>query len=986
MTVLHDKAAVSPNLVGRANEIQALHLFIDDAKNGHRQTIFLSGEAGVGKSRLVAEAMSYAATQGFLHLQGICFQPDIAHPYAPFQDLLHTSFLQDRQDQSNILVQEREMLISELGSSNITDIAYPDPEQRREHLYSRLKQFFTHLTQQRSLMLVIEDIHWCDDVSLGFLYHLARQSIEQPIILLLTYRDEEKSSTLRYWRAQFDRTNLVQEIILERLNFNEVSAMLRAIFVATQAVSPEFVSTIYTLTDGNPFFIEEVLKSLINAGDLSYQNGAWSRKPVNELSIPRSIQDAVQGRFEQLSATTRHVMRLAAVIGRRFDFELLQNLTQLDEQQLLNVVKELVGSQLVSEEAPDQFTFRHALTRQAIYRGLLSRECKKLHQQIVETIESRTTHSSEPFEADLAYHAYEAGDWIRALKYSLIAGEQAQVFYAPQTAIEHFMRGQHSAEQLSITPPSRFYHSRGLAYEAIGEFQRARADLETALHLSQTANDHQAEWQLLIDLGKLWTSQDYEQTGQYYQRAFELARLTNDQKTLGHSLNRVGNWHLNVEHPADAHWYHQEALKIFEKLDDKRGIAETLDLLGMASYLGGNLIQGTEYYQRAIVLFNELEDRRGLVSSLATLTMRGPTYQTDTLNAAGPLTEASKDGEVALQIARETGQRADEVYSLIFMSICLGAQGAYPQAFGFAHRAFTMAAEIDHHQWIVASNFALGAVYLDILAHEAAQQYLERALSLARHSGSLHWMNSSAGLLALVYVEQRHFERAESLLSQTLDPAIPIRTLGHRLIWRARVELALFKADAQKALQGIERLGDSLSEPSGESTGIRLLKLRGEALTLLGQYTEAETAFQSAHDLALAYGARPLQWRIGLSLARLHHSQKHYRQADQYLKEAQIVVDELAAGIPERPLAAVFKQNAMALMGQPLKVETGGLTQRECEVAVLIAQGKSNRQIAESLVLGERTVETHVGNILSKLDFASRSQVAAWVVEHGLVC
>ncbi len=985
MTVLHDNSVVSPVLVGRSNEIQALHLFIERAKGRQGQTAFISGEAGIGKSRLVSEAVSYAVTQGFLHLHGSCFQPDTARPYAPFQDLLRTSIPQGIHDQLNTLFQEREQLLSELTSSRTAETTFTDPEQQKQQLFDRLRQFCVRPTAQQPLVLVIEDIHWSDDTSLEFLYHLARHSINQPVILLLTYRSDEVSPQLQRWLTQFDRNHLAQEILLEPLTPNEVSAMLRAILAADQAVTPEFVSTIHDLTDGNPFFVEEALKSLITMGEMFDRDGNWNRKPINNLRIPRSIQDAVHQRFQNLGETERHVMTLAAVIGRRFDFDLLQHLTRLDEAQLLNVMKELVGTQLVTEEAPDRFTFRHALTRQAIYGGLLARERKNLHQRIMEVLESHFTTSSVTSLADMAYHAYEAGEWTRALDYSLTAGEQAQSFYAPHSAIEHFTRAELAAQHLAVRVPVRLYRARGLAYEAVGEFQRARSDLEIALNQAQAGEDWQAEWQGLVDLGMLWAGQDYAQTGLYYQQAFELARRTNDQKALGHSLNRVGNWHLNVEHPADAHWYHQEALTIFEKLDDKNGVAETLDLLGLASYLGGNLTRGTEYYRRAVALFRESDNRRGLVSSLASLTMRGPTCQTDTLNAVGNLAEAAKDGEAALQFARETGQRADEAYGMIFLSMCLAAQGDYRRAFPMATDALALATEIGHRQWITASNFALGAVHLDILALDSAQRCLEQALSLAQESGSLHWLHSSTGLLALVYLEQRQFERAEALLNQTINSAASIRTLGHRLIWRAHCELALRKGDATSALQTLDRLSDALNVTSGKSQSVRLLKLSGEALLLSGHYAEAEADFYVAYGLALAQGARPLQWRIQLSLARLYRSQKHYQQADHTLQQAQAFVDELSANIPEPSLSTIFRQNVTALMGTSPKIEFGGLTPREREVAVFVAQGKSNRQIAETLVVGERTIETHVGNVLSKLGFTSRTQIAAWVVEHDLI-
>ncbi len=145
----------------------------------------------------------------------------------------------------------------------------------------------------------------------------------------------------------------------------------------------------YTLTEGNPFIIEELLKSLIEAGDIFDEQGRWKRKELRELHIPRSVRDAVQQRTAHLSESARQVLHLAAVAGRHFDFALLQELTQQDEAQLLRLIKELMAAQLVVEESAEQFAFRHALTRQAVYGQLLVRERKALHRTIAETFERR---------------------------------------------------------------------------------------------------------------------------------------------------------------------------------------------------------------------------------------------------------------------------------------------------------------------------------------------------------------------------------------------------------------------------------------------------------------------------------------------------------------------------------------------------------------------------------------------------------------------
>jgi len=173
------------------------------------------------------------------------------------------------------------------------------------------------------------------------------------------------------------------------------------------------------------------------------------------------------------------------------------------------------------------------------------------------------------------------------LKYAQSAGEKAQFLYAPHATIEHFSRALSALYNLAITPPPALFRTRGQAYVMVGEFERARADYETSLQIARSTGNRQVEWEALLNLGMLWAGRDYERSGEYYQHAFELARTMNEPSMLAHSLNRLGNWHLNLERPLDALQHHREALTIFQELHDQHGLSETLDLLGMTSYLGG---------------------------------------------------------------------------------------------------------------------------------------------------------------------------------------------------------------------------------------------------------------------------------------------------------------------------------------------------------------------------------------------------------------
>jgi predicted ATPase len=182
---------------------------------------------------------------------------------------------------------------------------------------TRCPESFSRLPAKQPLLLAIEDLHWADDTSLELLAVLARRVRRERILLLATYRDDEVSGGLGYLLDELDRNRLAVELRLTRLGRDEVAAMLWAIFGLDRPVRPEFLRTIYALSEGNPFFVEELLRSLMAGGDVGYQAAGWDRAPVNELRLPRTVHDAVRRRTDRVSSEARQVLVLAAVAGRR---------------------------------------------------------------------------------------------------------------------------------------------------------------------------------------------------------------------------------------------------------------------------------------------------------------------------------------------------------------------------------------------------------------------------------------------------------------------------------------------------------------------------------------------------------------------------------------------------------------------------------------------------------------------------------------------
>jgi DNA-binding CsgD family transcriptional regulator/tetratricopeptide (TPR) repeat protein len=877
----------------------------------------------------------------------------------------------------------------------------PDPQQEKRRLFALLLHFVTVLAARQQLLFVVEDLHWSDDTSLELLLYLARGCTHLPILFVLTYRSDEVSPELRHYLAEFDWMHLAQDFSLRRLARADVDAMLGAIFAMHEAVHTGLAESVYALTEGNPFFVEEVLKSLIATGEIASRDGVWERTLLfgahkRHPSIPRSVQDAVYQRTKQLSTSARQVLSLAAVAGRRFDLTILRQVMHADESHMLMLMKELVAAQFVTEEAADQFSFRHALTRQAVYSELLAGERRALHRSIAETIEQHALPSSilDAQLVDLAYHFFEGEVWSKAVEYGQRAGERALILYAPRAAIEHLTRALGALKHLASAPPATLLRARGQAYDTIGAFEQARSDHEHALSIAQQTQDGIMEWQSLLDLGCLWAGRDYAQAGHWFRKSLDRAQALADPKLHARSLNRVGNWLVNTGRAEEGLQTHQEALAIFEALQDSQGMAETIDLLAMANGIYGDMVNAVEQYERAIALFRSLSDHQGLISSLTTRAAYAcPGWVETTYSVCEQPEHCSRDIMEALNLARQVESLTAQAYVGWNGGGSLASFGELGRGFTLVQEALRIATEIQHAQWLSAAYFSLGRVYYILLEADLAVQALETGLRLASDTGSAWWIGNITAYLARAYLLQGALPRAEAALKAVMPrEQSPANAPQRRMSW-AWGELALAGDEPEIALGIADRLLASAPGAARAQPIPWLLKLKGEALGALSRREEGIQALEEATQGALARQERPLLWQLHRVLGRQYQYLKQEDLAQRNFTSARQSIASLASTIDDVYLREHFLRAALTTLPRekPVSVSRvakeafGGLTEREREVAALIAQGKSNREIAGELVVSYRTVETHVGTILSKLAFSSRAQIAVWAAEIGLV-
>src|SRR5688572_1084950 len=425
-----ERSVICPVLVGRGTALESGRQLLGRGRAGAGGILLVAGEAGMGKSRLLRETATEARSLGFLVLRGACFEADRAVPFAPLLDLVRElSATTSSAAVAHALAPAAAELVRafpELAPifSDPPHLQALDPEQERRRLFHAVAETITTLGRTQPVLLAIEDVQWGDEASLDLLLHLARRVTEQPVVLALSFRSDEVAPPLQRLLAELDRTRVVTELDLGRFSSAEISNMLSAIFDGAPP-GGDFAATLHELTDGNPFFVEEVLKAMVSGGEVTRRaDGGWHAQQLPRVHAPRTAVEAVRRRLSTLTTPARGVASVAAVAGRRFDFALLQSLTGHDEPALLAFIRELIAAQIVSEESPDRFAFRHALTREAILGELLARERAALHRAVADVLE-RQGGAPEAYIESLAYHAYGARDWPRALPGGRRAGRRA---------------------------------------------------------------------------------------------------------------------------------------------------------------------------------------------------------------------------------------------------------------------------------------------------------------------------------------------------------------------------------------------------------------------------------------------------------------------------------------------------------------------------------------------------------------------------------
>jgi class 3 adenylate cyclase/tetratricopeptide (TPR) repeat protein len=633
--------------VGRHKELERILEVVDRVSKGEGRTALLTGEPGSGKTRLGQEVTLHLRNRGFLVAAGRCYEPEQTLPYYPFLDCLEMLYAAASPSLRAQALQRWPYLGVLLPAESGPFVAGEDNQQR---VFRALMGFLEALSREAPLALLLDDLHWSDSASLKLLLHLSRHVRTLPILLMGAYRDVEvrRQHPLEAALRDLHREGLSERIHVRRMDEAETAALVAAT-MGEDSTSTEFVSLVHGRTDGNPYFVQQVLQVLVERGDIFRHGDTWDRRAIEDIEVPESVRAVVGQRLSRLPESTQDVLREASVLGQSFLFDDLASVSELGERELEGALEEAAQVGVIQETSHDAYAFDHALTQQSIYEEISSRRRRRVHLAAAEALDQLPEARRSARVTDIARHFLEADDPERAMRYAILAGDSAEKVFAHEEAELQYRRAAQLAQEIGDDV------ALARALEKLGSVLEFHAQADEALEASQTAaglyrssGDRAGEARAtarvssaLMHLGKvheavsrlqemigelesesetpelarlflqltaiLYGSGQYDACLQTAERAAAAATTVEDAGILAQVENYRADVHLQMGRIADARLVFEKTLPIAEASGDLKVLAHTVLDLALTYLYGGRFAECLTFSRRAVELQQRIE-------------------------------------------------------------------------------------------------------------------------------------------------------------------------------------------------------------------------------------------------------------------------------------------------------------------------------------------------------------------------------------------
>ena len=938
--------------VGREREMAALAAKLGAAASGHGTVVLIAGEPGVGKTRLMREVAARAQDQGWRVLWGHAYDSEGMPPYLPFAEAIAQQVRRSTDDEGGRQLAEAApevaLLVPELRGFLPRAVSQPSmgAEADRYRLFEAVSDFFlgfSRVSETTGLLLCLEDIHWADKPTLLLLQHLARKLAGARLLVSGTYRNIELDvrHPLSEVLASLSRDHLYQRVLLDSLSEQEAAKLIDT--AAGMVADSTIASGIFRLTNGNPFFVEEVVRHLQAEGhDL-----AQPARAVSEWGVPEGVKQVIGRRLSHLSPDANLLLQAAATLGSAaFDLTVLTKVTGFDTQIFTEALEEALKAGLVRQT--ESCGFSHAMVRETVYDDLSLPRRQALHLRTADAIEQLYRSNRDPHLAELAHQYGLAGagaNSIKAIQYATSAGDGASNVFAYEEAARLYLMAIHALQSGEVADGDallELHLKRATACASLTVWSEARREFEAALPLLAA------------------------------ERKQDRAELLND---LAIACFWAGETSI-------ARQYANEAKTLAERGLSEDIVTSAIAVIGRLQFSDGQIEASVKSYQEAI--------KRSQGRRLKTVDQLLPAYA-HLLYLSGDHQSAIDQALECIEVSRRVNDFSSLVYTLGDLGLSLAASGRYDEALQTLDEAQKVGREHGLTSFLARAAGMMAGPRLDLFDFQAAERLAQVALDLGQ-SFDFQPTVVSAGIdLLFSYAQMGEVGRAETLLNDVAADAADASDI-HGWLWRlrlaqARAQIALARRDWREAI-------DFAGESSEFSRATRRTKYEvaasvthGQALLGLGRKRDGIRELHHALEIARPVGDPAMLLRASAAILLAEPEAT-------VASEARAAAGRILDGLSDLEMRQHFEEaEPVRLVLSFGKSRSGvsashgsaypkALSDRKIEVLQLIVQGKTNREIADALVLSERTVQRHIADLYRAIDVRNRAEATAFGINQ----
>ncbi len=876
-------------LIGRDREFAMGLGALERLAAGEGSIVFVTGEAGIGKSRIIADWRGRAADVRWL--EGRCLSYRSTIPMGAFPELL-AGLAPGDADARGVA----EMLAGLMGSeeadrwpylaallgADAPSAAFADlaPLAIQFRTVEALGSLLARVASETPLVVALDDLHWADDSSLRAMERLLPLADSHPILFFLVLRNDPALPAFDLLaRLEHSSSLDVHVVRLDELEPGSDHALLSAL-VGEDVLPAPLADRIVQASAGNPLFIEEFVRSLRDEGALVEEGATWRYAREVDIHVPATVERIIVSRIDRLADRPRDVLTAASILGRRFSDELL-TLIMDEGSEVAAALDELIRVDLLRSEFGSSgitFVFAHSLIQEAAYQTLLLKRRRELHKRAVDVLGSVEGGGRDDRLGELALHLQGAGETARALDCRMRAARAAIRVSALVEAREHLDIAADLSDELAGTPDpgteAELHLLRGTVRGRLGDFVGGVADLEEALREATSAGDDESRMGVLAELGSLRAgASDYRAAIPLLEGALSLAERLALPRAIAGALSRLSIVRTNLLDLQGAFHDGERALEAARESGDEEAVAEALD----ASELASVMIGGFERVEALAGELSAIYRRRGEMWYLQYAVFQsfwGPA-------ARGDWDDASRRLDEAQAIAERLQDRGALPLYLGARSWLERSRGAYGPALSLARRALAIAEELEHREWQSWGACFIGRAILEAGGGGEAVHALQKAMEAAKGCGSILMEVRVRGFLAVALLDAGEHRRAAEVAAAQRDLLDQI-TVPEGAAYVQGADGVLAFASALCRMGAPDRavtLADSIAGPAERCGWVEVAAeahlARARALVQDGIVDEGMTAAERALSLTSEGVAPGIAWRAHALLAKVGDGDRH---------------------------------------------------------------------------------------------------------------